>query len=129
MATRLQLVQGDRAPSVFISLTNRQGAPINLAGASALLHFRALGSATVKESIPCAVIPGLEVDDGAGGIQIVTTPPYDTPGAGGRLQLDWTPTALDTPGEFEGEVEVTFPNGRNQTSYKVLTFTVREQFA
>jgi hypothetical protein len=59
---------------------------------------------------------------------IITTPPYDTPGRGGRLQMNWSPTALDTAGEFEAEVEATFAGGAVQTAYDLLKFTVRPQF-
>ncbi len=42
--------------------------------------------------------------------------------------MDWSVDALDTAGEFEGEVEVTFPDGRIQTAFAILKFQVREQF-
>lgn len=125
----LKLVQNDTAPSLFFTVRNAQGAPVSLQGATALLHFRAVGETTVKESLVCEPVPGLEIDDGAGGFDVDTSPPYDQPGAGGRLQMDWGPNTLDTVGDFEGELEVTFANGRQQTVYNLFTFTVREQFA
>lgn len=126
---RVKLVQNDTSPSLIFTLRNLQGVPINLAGASAVMHFRAVGADTVKETLDCQPIPGLEIDDGAGGFDVSTDSPYDVPGAGGRLQMDWGLNTLDTAGEFEGEVEVTFPSGRNQTVYNLFTFTVREQVA
>lgn len=126
----VNLVQGDTAPSLYFSITDeRTGAPVDLTGAAAVMHFRAVGATSVLESIPCTVIPGIELDDGDGGFSVSLAAPYNVPGPGGRLQLDWTTTALDGAGEFEGEVQITFPNGRQQTVLRTVSFSVREQFA
>lgn len=129
MATKIPLVQGDRSPSIFFSVKNRSGVVVNLVGATVVLHFRAVGSPTVKETLTCSLIPGLDVDDGFGGIEVNLDAPYDVPGFGGRVQMDWNEFTLDTAGEFEGELEVTFPNGRNQTAPKFSLYSVRPQIA
>ncbi|MNR49010.1 hypothetical protein D3C85_1683290 [compost metagenome] len=75
--------------------------------------------------MPCFPIAGY-VDPETADVDF--RPPYDVAGRGGRLAMDWSATALDTAGEFEGEVEVVFPDGRIQTAFAILKFQIREQF-
>ena len=75
--------------------------------------------------MPCFPIAGYVDPDTK---EVDYRPPYDVAGRGGRLAMDWSATALDTAGEFEGEVEVTFPDGRIQTAFAILKFQIREQF-
>lgn len=125
MADRIKLVQGDTRPQLVLSLTDEKtGAPINLTGASVLMKFRELGAVTLKATLPAYPIAGIVLSDGS----VSVAPPYDVFGAGGRLAMDWTAEALDSPGEFEGEIEVTFPGGAIQTPYEKLRFRIREQF-
>lgn len=128
MSDKIKLVQGDTGPQLVLSLTDRATlAPIDLSGAgtSIKLHFREMGSDTIKESIPCFPIAGYTDPDTG-----VTTSaaPYDVAGKGGRMAMNWTATALNDAGEFEGEVEITFSDGVIQTVYDTLRFTVREQY-
>lgn len=129
MATdKIRLVQGDTAPQLQLSLTDqRTRRPLDLSapGTTARLLFREVGADTVKAAMPCFAIAGY-VDPETGDVDY--GPPYDVPGRGGRLAMDWSADALDTAGEFEGEVEVTFPDGRIQTAFAILKFQVREQF-
>ena len=76
-------------------------------------------------------MPGvvIRVDDETGAQTISVVPPYDIPGRGGRVSVIWNPDTLDTPGTYQGEVSVVFPDGRPMTWYDLLQFTVREQFA
>lgn len=129
MATdKIRLVQGDTAPQLQLSLTDqRTRRPLDLSapGTTSRLLFREVGGATVKATMPCFAIAGY-VDPETGDVD--SRPPYDVAGRGGRLAMDWSADALDTAGEFEGEVEVTFPDGRIQTAFAILKFQVREQF-
>ncbi|MEB6663835.1 hypothetical protein MXL91_20435 [Achromobacter ruhlandii] len=129
MATdKIRLVQGDTAPQLQLSLTDqRTRRPLDLSapGTTARLLFREVGADTVKATMSCFAITGY-VDPETGDVDY--RPPYDVPGRGGRLAMDWSADALDTAGEFEGEVEVTFPDGRIQTAFAILKFQVREQF-
>lgn len=129
MATdKIRLVQGDTAPQLQLSLTDqRTRRPLDLSapGTTPRLLFREVGADAVKATMPCFAIAGY-VDPETGDVDY--RPPYDVPGRGGRLAMDWSADALDTAGEFEGEVEVTFPDGRIQTAFAILKFQVREQF-
>jgi hypothetical protein len=44
--------------------------------------------------------------------------------------FQWNPTTLSVPaGDYEGEIEVTFPSGGGiQTVYDLLKFKLREDF-
>lgn len=129
MATdKIRLVQGDTAPQLQLSLTDqRTRRPLDLSapGTTARLLFREVGADIVKATMPCFAVAGY-VDPETGDVDY--RQPYDVAGRGGRLAMDWSADALDTAGEFEGEVEVTFPDGRIQTAFAILKFQVREQF-
>lgn len=47
----------------------------------------------------------------------------------GQCLLDWPPGALDTVGSYVGEVQVTDPTGRIQTTVVQLKFSVRAELA
>lgn len=125
MTEKIKLVQGDTRPQLLFSLTDETtGDPIDLTGATLLLKFRVFGADTIKENISASPIAGRVLEDGS----ITYAAPYNVFGAGGRAALDWTPTALNEAGEFEGELEITFPDGDVQTAFERLRFKVREQF-
>jgi hypothetical protein len=125
VAEKIKLVQNDTKPQINLSLTDETtGDPIDLTGATVRMHFRAAGSATIKETLILGLLTGRVLEDGS----IDTTPPYDTPGRGGRCYVTWGETTLDTVGEFEGEVFVTFADSGIQTVYDVLKFKVRDEF-
>jgi hypothetical protein len=126
-SSKIRLVQGDTRPSLIFSLRDeRTLAPIDLSGPGTTVRmlFREVGADTVKAIMPCYPIGGYQ-DPETG--EINADPPYDVAGVGGRCVMFWSADALDTAGEFEGEVEVTFADGI-QTAYQILKFQVREQF-
>lgn len=106
--SKIMLVQGDTAPSLVLTLTDQAtGLPINIAGATVLLKFRALGATTLTDTITGVV----------------------TNGAAGQVTFNWSPTSLSgAPGPYEGEVEITFSDGTVQTLVQPLKFSVRAQF-
>lgn len=125
MTEKIKLVQGDTRPQLVFSLTDEKtGEPVDLTGATLAMKFREFGATTIKETLPAFPIAGIVLDDGT----VSYAAPYNVFGAGGRAALDWTATALDAAGEFEGEIEVTFPDGDVQTAFATLRFKVREQF-
>lgn len=106
MAEKIKLVQGDTRPVLRVTITDETtGAAIPVSAAT--LKFREAGATTTKVSITGAII------DGPNGV----------------VDFTWTNTALDTAGEFEGEVEFTPSSGGVQTVFDLLKFKVREQFA
>ena len=108
---RINLVRGDTGPQVQLTLYDAQsGDPLDLSGATADLHFRAVGSTTLLFSRPLT-IPGVTA-------------------AQGLAVIAWGANDLDQPaGDYEGEVEITFSTGVVQTVYDTLQFRIREQFA
>ena len=127
MASRIKLVKDDTGPTLVFSLTDEfTGDPIDLSniGTTMLFKFRAVGSTTVKASISMTKLVGFLNDDGT----INSNPPYDVAGAGGRCQMAWSASALDTVGEFEAEIEITFSTGVIQTVYDLLKFSIRADF-
>lgn len=109
MSSKIKLVQGDNRPYITLTLTAADGTPINLAGASVNVYFRAVGSTTVLATLPCALVLG---------------------GTTGKAIFNFPGTALNVdPGLYEGEVSITFGTNDVQTAYDVLKFQVRQQFA
>lgn len=127
MATKkIALVQGDTRPQLVMSLTDENtGTPINLSDAGTIvrLKLREVDSTVIKATLVCQKLSGMLLPDGS----VNLAAPYDTPGSGGRVFMDWTEQALDTAGEFEGELETTFGDGTIQSVYKFIKFKVREQ--
>jgi hypothetical protein len=109
--TRIKLVRGDTGPQVQLTLTNEAtGAVIDLTGATATLHMKAVATGTVVFSRPLIIAP----PTAAQGVALVV----------------WGATDLDqTPGDYDGEVEVILTGGMRQTVYDVLRFRLRDQFA
>lgn len=110
MADKIKLVQGDTKPALICTITDDStGNPIAITGATVRLKFRAAGSETVKNTITGTV----------------------TDGVNGVCAFYWAtdPTSLQgEPGDYEGEIEVTFQDGTIQTVYDVLKFKLRQQF-
>jgi hypothetical protein len=110
MAEKIRLVQGDTRPSLVTTLTDSTtGDAINITGATVRLKFRAAGATTLQATIVGTV----------------------TDGAAGTVVFDWSdePTSLDgAPGDYEGEIEITFADSTIQTVYDLLKFKLRQDF-
>ena len=126
MSEKIKLVAGDTRPQLVFNITDEvTGLPIDVSTASAIMvKFRAVGATNIKTTLVCQKLAGLVAQDGS----ISYLSPYDIPGVGGRAYMDWSLDALDTPGSFEGEIEITFSDGQVQTVYDLLKFQVRVQF-
>lgn len=110
MAEKIKMVQGDTKPALVCVITDdTTGAAMNITGATVRLKFRAAGAATLT-----ATVTG-SVTDGAAG-QVVFFPAA----APEMLQGE--------PGDYEGEIEITFADNTVQTVYDLLKFKVREDF-
>lgn len=109
MSEKIKLVQGDTRPQIKVTLTDEgTGAVIDITGATCVMKFRAVGSTTVLDTLNGTV----------------------TNGVGGEVVFLWNPNTLNVdPGDYEGEIQVTFPNnGGIQSVYELLKFKVREDF-
>ena len=117
----LNLVTGDTLPELTFTLKDSNTAasgltldqnnsatwePINVTGATVKLRLRELGSTSVKSTLTCSV----------------------TNGSAGKVATDFPAGTLDTAGTFEGELELTFPNGGIQTVNDLIKFKVRSDF-
>ena len=117
----INLVTGDTLPELTFTLKDSNTAasgltldqnnsvtwaPINVTGATVKLRLRALGSTTVKATLNCVI----------------------TDGTAGKVATDFPTGTLDTAGTFEGELELTFPNGGIQTVNDLIKFKVRSDF-
>lgn len=110
MAERIKLVQGDTAPALVVTLTDTTtNTPINITGATVRLKFKAAGAPTVRGTLVGSV----------------------TDGAAGKVTFFWSddPTILDgDPGDYDGEIEITFADSTIQTVYDLVKFRLREDF-
>jgi hypothetical protein len=110
MAEKIRLVQGDTRPNLVTTLTDStNGSAINITGATVRLKFRAVGATTLKSTLTGTVADG----------------------ANGLVVFDWSddPTSLDgDPGDYEGEIEITFADTTVQTVYDLLKFKLRQDF-
>ena len=102
MATKIKLVQGDTRPALIVSLTDENSsAPIGINGATVRMYFRAFGSTTILATLTGTLLAGIVQADGT----VNSASPYDTPGAGGRVQFNWGSTDLiQAAGDYEGEI-------------------------
>jgi hypothetical protein len=131
---KFKLVQHDRMPDISLSLTDEvTGLPIDLSdpATAVRMYLRTVGSKTLKETLLLPKLYGrvTAIDEETGAQTIDAAAPYNVAGKGGRCAIQWSATSLDTAGNFEGEIEVTYPDGRKQTWLDLLQFAVREDFA
>ena len=109
MSEKIKLVQGDTRPQMKVTLTDENtGEAIDITNATCLMKFRAVGAEVLTDTLNGIVL------DGVAGIAV----------------FPWNSTTLDCdPGDYEGEIEVTFPAGAGrQTVYDLLKFKVRGEF-
>ena len=105
----IYLVQGDVSrPQVQATITDENtGAVVDITGATPVMKFRMVGSTTLQ-----ATLTGI-VTDGPNGVCV----------------FEMTSTALSgDPGNYEGEIQITFSNGSIQSVYDPLRFRMREDF-
>ena len=105
----LKLVQNDTLPQLSISLTDAtDNSAIDLTNVPTIfLKIRQFGSTTLKVSIPA-----------------YRTSPF----TGGSIFMDFPAGALDTPGTFTGEIELTYSSGKVQTVFDEIKFEVRGEY-
>jgi hypothetical protein len=129
MAEKIKLVQGDTKPQLkYVVSDDTTGAVVNMAGATVRLKFRAAGSSTLLFTLTGYLQSGIE--DADGNVTLAGTgETYAVPGSGGRVAFQFNSGDLDIdPGQYEGELEVTFADSSIQTVYSVTKFQVRAQF-
>ena len=119
----INLVKGDDLPALEIVLRDSNKAasgqtldigdastwsPIDLTSVGAVrLKIREIGSTTLADTITFTII---------------------NPATDGKIVMDWGATTLDIHGDYEGEVEMTYDNGRVLTVPDKFKFIIRDQF-
>lgn len=107
---KIRLVRNDTRPAIVCTITDdTTGAAVNIAGATVRLKFRAAG----VEALTATVIGS--VTDGPAGQ--VTFFPVTAP-----------EMLAGEPGDYQGEIEITFPDGQIQTVFDLLRFKIRQDF-
>lgn len=108
MAEKIKLVQGDTKPQIKITITDETtGDAVDITDSTPRLKFRASNTSTVLTTMVGTVT------DGPGGVCIFV----------------WPAGALDVePGDYEGEVEITFEDETVQSVYDLLKFKLRQDF-
>lgn len=110
MTERIRLVRNDTRPAIVCVITdNTTGEPINITDSTVRLKFRAAGEETLT-----ATVSGTVTDGTVG--QVVFYP------ASAPAML------TGEPGDYEGEIEITFSDSQVQTVYDLLKFKIRQDF-
>jgi len=119
----INLVAGDDKPEINLTLKDSNTALagqtldpddsstwalIDISDPTVKVKFRALGSTTILDTLTC-----------------VKVAPY----TGGACYMPWNLTTLDVAaGTYEGEIFLTYTDGRIQTLFDKLKFKVRSDF-
>ena len=120
-------VQNDLRPKRVLTLTDENDLPVDLTigGISLIrMHMREVGDDALKATVPCTMLSGIVQPDGT----VNYDAPYNTAGKGGRIQIEWTTAAVDTPGSFQGEFELVYGDGATQTTYQTTSINIRDDF-
>ena len=107
----IYLVQGDAGSQVKATITREDtGSAVDLSDATPKLKFKKKNNSTVLSTLTSIAS---SADDLTNGIAI----------------FQFASSALDiTPGDYVGEIEVTFDSGNIETVYEKIDITVREDF-
>jgi hypothetical protein len=110
MADKIKLVQGDTRPALICTISDENtGNAVSITGATVRLKFRAVGETTLRGTLTGVVLNG----------------------GAGQVGFYWStdPTILDgAAGDYEGEIEIIFPDNTIQTVYDPIKFKLREDF-
>lgn len=110
MADKINLVRNDTRPAMTVTLSDATtGAVIDVTGATVRLKFREVGATELTATLVAALVSPTE----------------------GVVLFDWAdaPAALSgEPGNYEGEIEITFDDGTIHTVYDTLRFRMRADF-
>jgi|GEM_PF-1038376 len=119
----IQLVQGDTRPSLQLVLydaQNNTAYDLSDIGTQVFFILNRQGSTNAKEAILCQKLPGTVDANG----QVTYPPAFSVPGSGGRVEVHWTDTALDTSGSFNGKLQIYWNDGTIQTTFDSMTIQI-----
>jgi hypothetical protein len=108
--TTFNLVKDDTAPQIKATITREDtGAVVNMSGGTVKLKFREKNSSTILFTLTASTAG----DNLQNGIAIFVF-------GSGDLSV--------SPGDYEGEIELTHSDGTVETIFELLKFLVREDF-
>jgi len=120
----INLVKGDDLPALEIILRDS-----NLAAAGKTLD---LGDSTTWSAMNLSDVNVVRLKVRKVGLETLIDSINFTriqPYANGKIVMDWGSTTLDNGfGDYEGEVEITYTNGKVLTVPELFKFNIREQF-
>ena len=120
----INLVKGDDLPALEIILRDS-----NLAASGQTLD---LGDPTTWATLNLTDVNAVRLKVRKVGVEtLVDTITFTRiqPYSGGKIVMDWGTTSLDSGfGDYEGEVEITYTNGKVLTVPDLFKFNVRAQF-
>jgi len=110
MSSVIKLVQGDSLrPQVQATITDdNTGNIVNITGATCLLKFRAVGATVLTDTISGTVLNG----------------------TAGTVVFPMSALSMaGPPGDYEGQIQITFPSGTGiQSVYNSLRFRLTAEF-
>jgi len=106
----VNMVRGDTRPTLEFTVKNANGVAINLTGSTPRFRIRRKGTTTVLITRVCTLS-----DPSNGKCQFAWA------------AADWNAGALDAPGSYEGELEVTFSDATVESGFDIVDIFVREQ--
>lgn len=100
----IQLVRNSSARLVLTLTDKSTRLPLDVSDSNLAvrLRVRRAGAPAAAGDVDCSKLPGRVMPDGS----INTEPPYDTPGAGGRVQAQVPGAFFDAAGEWHAEVRL-----------------------
>ena len=93
MTQTAYIKQNDTSPTLDAILTDDDGNPVNVFGASVRFHLKKLGATALKVDAAATVVDG----------------------EAGHVRYALQAGDTDTPGSYKAEFEVTFPDGSIET--------------
>jgi hypothetical protein len=111
MPEKMFLVEGDRKPDITFAVTTSDGQIVDLSDVTTTATFRYSQVSLSNQEITKS-----------GVIELAKT----TDGTDGRLTLVWGEFSLDTPGDYEAEIEIDFDGVKNTTPH-LIPYTVRRR--
>jgi hypothetical protein len=107
MGDKLELVENDNKPSYTFTVTDEDDVAIDLTGSTVNFYFKKMGAAALKNAGHTACV-GVDLPNGI-------------------VRYDWANDDLDTPGLYEGELEVTYADTTVQTIIDTWQIRVRPE--
>ena len=100
----IKIVQNDTKPYLEFEIT-QDGIPVDLTGSTVKFYMKNTDTGSVKINGSACTI---------------------TDATKGKCRYVWASGDTNTVGNYVGEVEVTFPDGKIQTGYKQITIVIRD---